>query len=246
MLNKLFAPATTVPPGTRNFARGPAVTVSVTLFDVLELKLLSLAMVAVIAFDPTPRALVVQLALSAERGIDVQPVTGLVVPLSVVLKLTLPVGTMPVEGVAAATKVTALLIVDDPLRGETLNEGVALLTVCPIELEPASKLESLARLAVMLLEPAMSALVVQVAFRLGRGPVTRTNDTEVQPGIALVVPLSVVPKLTLPVGVIPLAGETEAVKVTTSLTLDVEPLEERLNVGIPCVMVRVALPEVLA
>jgi hypothetical protein len=210
MVSELFVPATRTAPGTRNFANGPGLTVSEMLFEFAALKLLSLAMLAVTELDPIPSALVVQLALNPESGTEVQPAMALFVPFSVVLKLTLPVGVMPLDGVAAAIKVTGLFTVDEPLAVERLNEGVPLVIVCETGRELAMlKLASPASAAVMLLEPAASALVVQDAVKV----VALTSGTAVQPAMALVVPLSVVLKLTVPVGRMPLVGDTDATKV---------------------------------
>jgi hypothetical protein len=205
-------------------------------------KLASLAMLALTVLEPACSALVVQVAAPPTSATDVQSAIGLVDPFSVVVKVTAPVGVMPVDGVIVAVKVTGALTVEDELEEERATVGATVSTVWVLVFEDAAvKLLSAARLALTAFDPASSALVVQAAFRLGPAPLTR--DTEVQPGIALVIPFRVVLKLTFPVGVVPLAGETEAVNVTDWFTFDVDPLVARLSVGVPCTTVSVPPPE---
>jgi len=77
-----------------------------TAFDVACVKLLSAVMVAVIELEPASKVLVGQAAVKLESGTEPQLAITVVVPFSVVLKLTFPVGTIPVLGVTVTVNVT--------------------------------------------------------------------------------------------------------------------------------------------
>jgi len=192
------------------------VTVGVKLFELAAVKLVSLVILAVMVLAPAWRALVEQAAVKVAGGpaaltgtSDVQAAMGVVVPLRVVLKLTLPVGVMPVFGVTATVKDTGPSTVNVPLEVR-VKAGATVLTVCVagVDVVAALKLLSLAMLALTEFEPAASAVVVQVAVSVAGGPAALTSETEVQVAIGVVVPLNVLLKVTLPVGVIPVAGVT--------------------------------------
>ena len=234
---KVTVPSTVeeAPEVVRTTTGVPVFTVSVIAVALAVLKLLSVAMLAPIEFEPAFRAVVVQVAVRGAPGVSetlVHPAIGVVVPFNVVVKLTLPLGITPLFGVTVAVKVTEPFSGDvpvpDPVRTTT---GVALATVSVIAVAvPVLKLVSLAMLAPMEFEPAFSRVVVQVATPL-------TTETAPHPEIVVVLPLSVVVKATVPVGIMPLFGVTVAVRVTDPFTVGVAFVVFRTTVGVTLVTV---------
>jgi len=97
--------------------------------------LVSAAMLALIEYDPAgsalvpPGALVVQAAVRVgpapgTSGTEVHPEMGVLTPLSVELKLTAPLGLIPVLGVTATVKVTELFTVDGDPDVVSVKAGV--------------------------------------------------------------------------------------------------------------------------
>ena len=131
-------------------------------------------------------------------------------------------------------KVAELFTFDEPvLPAVNVKVGVTVLTVCVAETDVLAvlKLLSLAMVALIEFEPACRAVVVQVAVNVAGGPATLTGETEVQPVIAVVVPLNVLLKVTLPVGVMPVFGVIWTVKAAESFTFD-EPVLPAVNVKV--------------
>jgi hypothetical protein len=197
-------------------------------------------------FEPASKPLVTQVAVMLApdtSGTALQPVIGEVVPESVVVKLTVPVGTMPVFGVTVAVKVTGPSTDEEPPEVARATTGVPVFTVSGIAVALAVlKLLSVAMLAPIEFEPAFSAVVVQVAVR----GVPGVRETLVHPAIGVVVPFNVVVKLTLPLGMTPLFGVTVAVKVTDPFSGDVpvpEPVRTTVGVALLTVsVIAVAVP----
>src|SRR5665213_1826029 len=90
-------------------------------------------------------------------------------------------------------------------------------------------------LELMVFEPANRPLVTQVAVKLAPD----TRETAPQPAIGVVVPPSVVAKLTVPAGTMPAFGVTVAVNVTAPSTVDEAPEVVRTTTGVPVFTVSV-------
>ena len=114
---------------------GAGVTACGTVLELAETKLVSAAMLALIEYDPAgsalvpPGALVVQAAVRVgpapgTSGTEVHPEMGVLTPLSVELKLTAPLGLIPVLGVTATVKVTELFTVDGDPDVVSVKAGV--------------------------------------------------------------------------------------------------------------------------
>jgi len=205
------------------------------------LKLLSVAMLAPIEFAPAFSRLVVQDAdrtpPTLVRATFVHVAMGVVVLFNVVVKLTAPVGIIPLFGVTVAVKVTEPFSAEVPVpEAVRTRAGFALLTVSVIGVAvPVLKLLSLESVAPMESEPPASRLVVQVAFRT---PPTFANAAVPHPAMVEVEPpLGVVVKFTVPLGTIPVFGVTVAVSVTDPLTVGVAFVVESATVGVTVVTV---------
>src|SRR6185312_10050479 len=188
-------------------------------------------------FVPARSALVTHVAVRLEPDTSataLQPAIGVVVPLKVVVKLTVPAGTIPVFGVTVAVKVTGPSTDEEAPEVVRTKTGVPVFTVSVTAVALAVlKLASLAMLAPTEFEPAFNAVVVQVA-------VPPDSETALHPEIVVVLPFRVVVKATLPVGVMPLFGVTVAVKVTEPFKAEVPvPEAERVTDGVPLLTVSV-------
>jgi len=116
-----------------------------------EAKLESLAKVAVTTYEPTARL------LTGQEAVRVAPLTrltevqfGSVIgePFKVAVKLTEPVGTIPLFGVTVAVRITAVSTGTEALELLTDTTGVAVVMVCVVEFEAEVKLVSATRVAV--------------------------------------------------------------------------------------------------
>ena len=97
--------------------RPAATTVCVIGVAEAVVKLVSAAIVAPMEYVPGSSALVIHVAAPAVTVTAPQPAMVLLAPpLGVAVKVTLPVGTMPLLGVTVAVKVTGMFTVDgEPL-----------------------------------------------------------------------------------------------------------------------------------
>src|SRR5665213_3508071 len=184
--------------------------------------------------DGATRVLVVQVAVwfVVLNGAASQP--GISFPLA--RKVTVPVGTVVNASAdeTVAVKVTGWSTADGDPDETTASVVSAVLMVwrMPSVIVTGTKLLSPAKLALMAFPPACRAAVLQVAVRL-TGEAPATSGTAGQAAIGVVMPFSVVVKLSVPVGTTPAFGVTVAVIVARPFTVTTPGAVFRLKTGVP-------------